>query len=291
MRPVHRHGAGPPSGAVSIRSFNRNFEGRSGTADAKVYLASPEVCTACAITGVITDPRRLKLKAIRTPEPKRYILNDDMIIPPSKKASPVEVLRGPNIKPLPAFDPLPETIRGRVLLKTADNVTTDHIMPAGAQVLPLRSNIPAISEYTFVRIDKEFPARSKQWGGGIVIGGENYGQGSSREHAALAPRYLGLKAVIVKSFARIHLANLINFGIVPLTFRDPADYDRTEQGDDLEIPSIAEILRKGGELKVFNRTKGTEFTVSYSFTDRQRAILESGGALNYVKHSSAPERA
>jgi aconitate hydratase len=281
-------GQAPPSGAVSIRSFNRNFEGRSGTADAKVYLASPEVCTACAITGVITDPRHLKLKDVKTAEPKRYVLNDDMIIPPSKKASAAEIIRGPNIKPLPEFEPLPATIRGRVLLKAGDNVTTDHIMPAGAQVLPLRSNIPAISEYTFVRIDKEFPARSKEWGGGIVIGGENYGQGSSREHAALAPRYLGLKAVIVKSFARIHLANLINFGIVPLTFSDGADYTGIDQGDDLEIPSIVEIIRSGGQLKVFNRTKGTEFTVTYSFTERQKAILESGGALNYVKHSSGP---
>lgn len=279
-------GQAPPSGAVSIRSFNRNFEGRSGTADARVYLASPEVCTACAITGVITDPRRLKLKAVRTAEPKHYVINDDMIIAPPKKPEAVEILRGPNIKPLPEFGALPQSILGRVLLKTSDNVTTDHIMPAGAQVLPLRSNIPAISEYTFVRVDKEFPKRSREWGGGIVIGGENYGQGSSREHAALAPRYLGLKAVIVKSFARIHLANLINFGIVPLTFSDPADYAGIDQGDELEIPDILKILTSGGGLKVLNRTKGTTFAVTYSFTDRQKAILAAGGALNYTRNSS-----
>lgn len=282
-------GQAPPSGAVSIRSFNRNFEGRSGTADAKVYLASPEVCTACAITGMITDPRSLKMKPIRIVEPKRYIIDDNMILPPSRKPEMVEIVRGPNIKALPQFEPMPATIAGKVLLKVSDNITTDHIMPAGAKVLPLRSNIPAISEHTFVRVDPEFPKRSKEWSGGIVVGGDNYGQGSSREHAALAPRYLGLKAVIVKSFARIHLANLINFGIIPFTFKDPNDYAKVDQGDELEIPHVLEILQKGEEVKVMDKTKGIEFAVNYNFTERQKAILLAGGALNYAKSGGTVE--
>ncbi len=276
-------GQAPPSGAVSIRSFNRNFEGRSGTVDAKVFLASPEVCTACALTGVITDPRSLKMRPPRITEPKRYIINDEMIIPPPKKAKEIEIVRGPNIKPLPKFDPMSSTISGKVLLKVSDNITTDHIMPAGAKVLPLRSNIPAISEFTFSRIDPEFPKRAKEWGGGIVIGGENYGQGSSREHAALAPRFLGIKAVIVKSFARIHLANLINFGIMPLTFADPNDYLNIAQGDELEMPNVREIIEKGESLTVTNKTKGVKFGVIYNFTERQKAIMIAGGALNHAR--------
>lgn len=276
-------GQAPPSGAVSIRSFNRNFEGRSGTADAKVYLASPEVCTACALTGVITDPRNLKIKPPRIPEPKRYVINDDMIIPPSKKNKDIEIIRGPNIKPIPKFNPMPSTITGKVLIKVGDNISTDHIMPAGAKVLPLRSNIPAISEFTFTRLDPEFPKRAKEWGGGIIIGGENYGQGSSREHAALAPRFLGINAVLVKSFARIHLANLINFGIVPLTFTNTEDYNLLEKGDDIEIPSIREIIEKGDNLTIINKTKGIKITANYNFTPRQKEILLAGGALNYAR--------
>jgi len=276
-------GQAPPSGAVSIRSFNRNFEGRSGTADAKVYLASPEVCTACALTGVITDPRNLKIKPPRITEPKRYLINDDMIIPPSKKNKDIEIIRGPNIKPIPKFDPMPSTITEKVLIKVGDNISTDHIMPAGAKVLPLRSNIPAISEFTFTRLDPEFPKRAKEWGGGIIIGGENYGQGSSREHAALAPRFLGIKAVLVKSFARIHLANLINFGILPLTFANPEDYNRIEKGDEIEIPGIREIFQKGDNLTIRNKTKDVEIIATYYFTDRQKKILLAGGALNYAR--------
>ena len=276
-------GQAPPTGAVSIRSFNRNFEGRSGTADAKVYLASPEVCTACALTGVITDPRSLKMKKIRIGDPQRYIINDEMIIPPTKKVEDVDIVRGPNIKSLPKFDSMPSSISGRVLLKVSDNITTDHIMPAGAKVLPLRSNIPAISEFTFSRIDPEFPKRAKEWSGGIVIGGENYGQGSSREHAALAPRFLGIKAVLVKSFARIHLANLINFGVIPLTFHDPDDYKNIDPGDELEISNVRNIIEKGEDLTVVNRTKNVKFRVVYNFTDRQKAILIAGGALNYAQ--------
>lgn len=276
-------GQAPPSGAVSIRSFNRNFEGRSGTVDAKVYLASPEVCTACALTGVITDPRHLKIRPPRINEPKRYIINDDMIIPPSKKYKDIKIIRGPNIKPIPKFEALPSAITGKVLIKVGDNISTDHIMPAGAKVLPLRSNIPAISEFTFTRLDPDFPKRAKEWGGGIIIGGENYGQGSSREHAALAPRFLGINVVLVKSFARIHLANLINFGIVPLTFANPEDYNHIEKGDEMEIPEIRETIQRGKSLTITNKTKGIKIITNYSFTDRQKEILLAGGALNYAR--------
>jgi aconitate hydratase len=276
-------GLAPASGSVSVRSFNRNFEGRSGTADAKVYLASPEVCTACAITGVITDPRNLNIKGIRIKEPKKYIINDNMIIPPPKKVDNITVLRGPNIKPLPAFEPMPDTIQAKVLLKVGDNITTDHIMPAGAKVLPLRSNIPAISEYVFSRIDSEFPKKAKEAGHCIVVGGDNYGQGSSREHAALAPKYLGLQAVIVKSFARIHLANLINFGILPLTFSNPSDYDLINQGDELEIKDVRKIISENGVLKARIVRSNSYIELNYTLTPRQKEIVLSGGALNYVK--------
>ncbi|HEY9187503.1 MAG TPA: aconitate hydratase [Ignavibacteria bacterium] len=276
-------GLAPASGSVSVRSFNRNFEGRSGTADAKVYLASPEVCTACAITGVITDPRNLNIKGIRIKEPKKYIINDNMIIPPPKKVDNITVLRGPNIKPLPAFEPMPDTIQAKVLLKVGDNITTDHIMPAGAKILPLRSNIPAISEYVFSRIDSEFPKKAKEAGHCIVVGGDNYGQGSSREHAALAPKYLGLQAVIVKSFARIHLANLINFGILPLTFSNPSDYDLINQGDELEIKDVRKIISENGVLKARIVRSNSYIELNYTLTPRQKEIVLSGGALNYVK--------
>ena len=276
-------GLAPASGSVSVRSFNRNFEGRSGTADAKVYLASPEVCTACAITGVITDPRNLNIKGIKIKEPKKYIINDNMIIPPPKKVDNITVLRGPNIKPLPAFEPMPDTIQAKVLLKVGDNITTDHIMPAGAKVLPLRSNIPAISEYVFSRIDSEFPKKAKEAGHCIVVGGDNYGQGSSREHAALAPKYLGLQAVIVKSFARIHLANLINFGILPLTFSNPSDYDLINQGDELEIKDVRKIISENGVLKARIVRSNSYIELNYTLTPRQKEIVLSGGALNYVK--------
>ncbi len=276
-------GLAPASGSVSVRSFNRNFEGRSGTADAKVYLASPEVCTACAITGVITDPRNLNIKGIKIKEPKKYIINDNMIIPPPKKVDNITVLRGPNIKPLPAFEPMPDTIQAKVLLKVGDNITTDHIMPAGAKILPLRSNIPAISEYVFSRIDSEFPKKAKEAGHCIVVGGDNYGQGSSREHAALAPKYLGLQAVIVKSFARIHLANLINFGILPLTFSNPSDYDLINQGDELEIKDVRKIISENGVLKARIVRSNSYIELNYTLTPRQKEIVLSGGALNYVK--------
>ena len=232
-------GQSPNSGGISLRTFNRNFEGRSGTADAQVYLVSPEVAAASALTGVLTDPRTLGEAPVVT-LPERFLINDNMIVPPADEADmdAVEIVRGPNIKPFPKTAPLPETVEAPVLLKVGDNITTDHIMPAGAKILPLRSNIPAISEHCFVRCDEEFPARCKKQGKGIIIGGSNYGQGSSREHAALAPLYLGIKAVIVKSFARIHVANLINAGILPLTFKNEADYDRISLMDDIVCKGV-----------------------------------------------------
>jgi aconitate hydratase len=275
-------GQAPPTGAASVRSFNRNFKGRSGTADDLVYLASPETCAATALHGVITDPRRLGEPIVVQP-PGRYLVNDNMIVPPAEDPASVEVIRGPNIEPVPVVQPIPETLRGRVLLKVGDNVTTDYIMPAGTQVLPLRSNIPAIAEYVFSRVDPDFVKRAKEWGGGFVVGGANYGQGSSREHAALAPMYLGLKAVIAKSFARIHHANLVNVGILPLTFTNEADYEAIEQGDEWEIAGAQAALQAGEALTVHNLTQNKTFQVSYNLTERGGRILLAGGLLNYIK--------
>jgi len=278
-------GQAPPSGAASVRSFNRNFKGRSGTADDQTYLASPETCAATALHGAITDPRKLGEPITISPPPE-YLVDDNMIVPPPKGGTVVEVIRGPNIKPVPVAPPLPDALRGQVLLKVGDNITTDHIMPAGAQVLPLRSNIPAIAEYVFWRVDADFVQRAKDakgQGGGMVVGGVNYGQGSSREHAALAPMYLGLKAVIVKSFARIHHANLINVGILPLTFADEANFDALEQGDEWEIAGVQDALRAGEDLTVRNLSQDTTFTVTYNLTERQVNILLVGGTLNYIK--------
>ncbi|MBV8086316.1 MAG: aconitate hydratase [Chloroflexi bacterium] len=277
-------GQAPPSGGVSLRSFNRNYEGRSGTADAKVYLCSPETCVAAAITGVITDPRTLGEK-IEITLPEKYLIDDGMVIPPALDPSTIEVVRGPNIKPLPVNTPLPDKIEGELLLKVGDNITTDHIMPAGAKILPLRSNIPAISQYVFSAIDPTFANRAKRAGAGFIIGGENYGQGSSREHAALAPMFLGVKAVIVKSFARIHKANLINFGILPLTFKDPADYDRLQQGDTLEFTGLHEELQQHKPLRIRNISQGYWFDATYDLTPRQIEIILQGGLLNHTKHA------
>lgn len=275
-------GQAPPTNAASVRSFNRNFKGRSGTAKDLVYLASPETCAATALYGIITDPRKLG-DPIVVPPPAKYLVDDNMIVPPPEDPTAVEVVRGPNIKPVPVAEPVPDTLRGRVLLKVGDNITTDHIMPAGAQVLPLRSNIPAIAEYVFWRVDPDFVQRAKEWDGGLVVGGVNYGQGSSREHAALAPMFLGLKAVIAKSFARIHHANLVNVGILPLTFVNEADFEKLEQGDEWEITGVQKAIQSGKNLTVRNLTKGGNFQVAYTLTERQVEILLTGGLLNYIK--------
>jgi aconitate hydratase len=273
-------GAAPPSGAVSVRTFNRNFEGRSGTKDAAVYLVSPEVAAATALAGVLTDPRSLG-SAPSIKLPKRFRVNDNLSIAPldAPVAAQAAILRGPNIAPLPAFPPLPDVLDGQALLKVADNITTDHIMPAGAKVLPLRSNIPEISKYVFEALDPTFAQRAKAAGGGFIVGGDNYGQGSSREHAALAPKYLGVKAVIVRSFARIHLANLINFGIVPLTFKNPADYDAIEPGDQLRV----EIGDLQGRVLLQNVTDGTEAELVHTLSPLDAEILKAGGKLPWIK--------
>lgn len=275
-------GQSPNSGAVSVRTFNRNFEGRSGTADAQVYLASPEVAVAAAITGNLIDPRDLGLP-MEVQMPENFLIDDTAILPPAEDPDAVTVLRGPNIKPLPVNQLLEETLDGTVLLKVADNITTDHIMPAGAKILPLRSNIPAISEYVFSGIDSQFASRAKEKGGGFIIGGQNYGQGSSREHAALAPMYLGVKAVITKSFARIHRANLVNFGIIPLTFVNEADYDKIQQGDQLEIPHIKTLINSSPEITLINKNNGAEIKLRHDLTNRQKEIITAGGLLNYTK--------
>ena len=275
-------GQAPASGAISLRSFNRNFQGRSGTADAQVYLASPEVCTAAALRGVITDPRELGAPP-KVSVPRSFVVEDNFIIRPAAKPEEVAVVRGPNIKPLPTHGPLEENFEGELLLVTGDNITTDHIMPAGANILPLRSNIPALSDYAFTRLDPTFPARARKAGGGFIVGGENYGQGSSREHAALVPMYLGVKAVLARSFARIHQANLVNFGILPLTLTDPRDYGRLKQGDTLRIAQVREVLRQGKPLTVVNLSQGYEFQVRYDLSERQVQMILAGGLLNMIR--------
>lgn len=279
-------GQAPPSGGVSVRSFNRNFQGRCGTADANVYLTSPEVCAACALTGEITDPRTLG-HAPKIEWPDKIEIDDSMIIPPTADKSSITIARGPNIKPLPEMKPVENRFAKEVLIKVGDNITTDHIMPAGAKILPLRSNIPAISEFVFSALDPKFVSRAKEKQGGIIVGGDNYGQGSSREHAAIAPLYLGIKAVIVKKFARIHKANLINFGILPLTFADPKDYDKIEQGDILEINEIVSGLNNGGMINVKNVTKGYTFATKCEVTKRNAEMLLAGGLINLTKKHAA----
>ncbi len=279
-------GQAPRSGAVSLRTFNRNFEGRSGTKDAKIYLVSVQTAAASALTGYITDPRTMgKAPDIKMPE--KFDIDDSMILPPSTNPDEVEVYRGPNIKPLPVQQKLPESLTGKVLIKVGDNITTDHIMPAGSKILPLRSNIPAISKYVFESVDAAFSERALKEKGGFVIGGENYGQGSSREHAALAPMYLGVKAVIAKSFARIHFANLINFGILPLIFENPSDYDKIGQGDELYAPNILKELGEHKPVTFINKTKNNEeYKFKYNLTGRQVKIIKEGGLLNETKNSN-----
>jgi aconitate hydratase len=276
-------GQAPPTGAVSVRTFPRNFPGRSGTKDDRVYLASPETAVAAAIFGELRDPRSLG-DYPRVAAPRHYHVVSGIRAPlPPAEAKKVEVVRGPNIVPFPQLTPLPETWRGEVWLKVGDNVTTDDILPAGSQILPLRSNLPAISQYAFTRLDPEFPARVQgQAGEGAIVGGENYGQGSSREHAALAPRYLGVRVKLVKTFARIHLANLINFGILPLTFEDPKDYDTLAQGQVIELPRVRQLLLDGAE-RLPLKAGGRKLWVRVDLSPRQRQLLEVGGALNLAR--------
>ena len=275
-------GFSPNSGGVSLRTFNRNFLGRSGTADARVYLVSPETAVASAITGEITDPRTLGLDKIEVSLPERFKIDDSAVLPPAspEEAAEVEVLRGPNIKELPQGRALGDCISAELTLKLGDNITTDHIMPAGAKILPYRSNIPKLSEFCFGVCDSSFPERAKAAGESIIVGGANYGQGSSREHAALVPLYLGVRAVIAKSFARIHAANLVNAGILPLTFKDPADYDALKQGDRLALCGIDAGLESG---TVYLQAGERRMELSCTFSPRQRAILRAGGLLNYTK--------
>jgi len=276
-------GQAPPSDAISVRTVNRNFLGRSGTADDRVYLASPYVAAACALTGAITDPRTLGPRPPRIALPQRFIIDDSLILPPSAKPESVTVERGPNIRSLPLRGPMEDLLEGSVVLKVKDDVTTDEILPAGAKVLPLRSNIPAIAEYVFERIDPSFVRRVKDLGGGFVVGGENYGQGSSREHAALTPMYLGIKAILAKSYARIHRSNLINFGVLPLTFKEDADFEKIKQGDRLKIEEIHTRLRGGGFLRVENVTQQRVFDVAHGLNDREIEVLLAGGLLNYIR--------
>ena len=279
-------GFSPSSAGVSLRTFNRNFLGRSGTKDANVYLCSPETAVASALTGYITDPTTLdSIGEIVLPE--RFRIDDGAIVAPCGEGEEddCEVVRGPNIKPFPETKPLERTLSAAVSLKVGDNITTDHIMPAGAKILPYRSNIPYLSKFCFEVVDEGFSERAKSLGSSIIVGGSNYGQGSSREHAALVPLYLGVKAVVVKSFARIHVANLINAGIVPLTLKNESDYDAVEQGDELFIGDILDAFDKG-EALIENKTKGVTFACACSFTERQKAILKAGGLLAYTKEQS-----
>ncbi len=277
-------GFSPNSAGVSLRTFNRNFIGRSGTADAQVYLVSPETAVAAALTGEITDPRLLG-DNIEVKMPDSFKLDDSAVIAPAtpQEAKDLEVLRGPNIKPFPKSAPQEETLTAELVLKVGDNITTDHIMPAGAKILPYRSNIPHLSQFCFGVCDETFPERAKALGKSIIVGGSNYGQGSSREHAALVPMYLGVRAVITKSFARIHVANLINAGIMPLTFKNPDDYDKLNQGDKLTLTNVFDGMDKG-EITLTDETTGESFPLSCSFTERQKAILKAGGLLEYTKN-------
>ncbi|MDP4133330.1 MAG: aconitate hydratase [Bacillota bacterium] len=279
-------GQSPNSKGISLRTFNRNFEGRSGTKDAQIYLVSPEVAAISAITGVLTDPRSLgEMPDFKLPA--EFLINDNMIVAPvsEKDMDSVEILRGPNIKPFPTTTPLDDVIDCKCSLKVGDNITTDHIMPAGSKILPLRSNIPAISKFCFTACDDSFPERAEKLGKSIIVGGSNYGQGSSREHAALAPLHLGVKAVIVKSFARIHRSNLINAGILPCTFKNECDYDKINQGDELVLSNVRDSIEKGSDLILLNKTTGDEIVLNCELSDRAKDIVLAGGLLSYTKQN------
>ena len=275
-------GFSPNSGGVSLRTFNRNFEGRSGTADGQVYLVSPEVAVAAALTGEITDPMTMEPIG-RVEMPAAFKIDDSAIIPPAPEAeaAALEIMRGPNIKAFPDSKPQEDTLAAPLILKVGDNITTDHIMPAGSKILPYRSNIPHLSQFCFGVCDTTFPERAKEAGTSIIVGGNNYGQGSSREHAALVPLYLGVRAVVTKSFARIHVANLINAGIMPLTFKNPEDYDKVNQGDALKLVDIYKGM-DSGEIVMKDETTGEDFVLVCDFTERQKEILKAGSLLKYV---------
>ncbi|HXX33374.1 MAG TPA: aconitate hydratase [Thermodesulfobacteriota bacterium] len=284
-------GQAPSSGAISVRTMNRNFTGRSGTPEDQVYLASPYVAVACALKGYIADPRKLGPKPPRVLMPARFFIDDSLILSPPSRPEKVVIERGPNIKPLPLRGPLEDFMEGSVILKVGDNISTDDILPAGAQVLPLRSNIPAISEHLFERIDAHFVKRTKQLEGGFVVGGENYGQGSSREHAALAPMYLGIKAILTKSYARIHRSNLINFGILPLTFKEADEFSKIQQGDTLRVMGLRKGLRSTDFLTIENETQKRSFEVLHGFNQREIEILLAGGLLNHTSSSVTKRQA
>ncbi len=279
-------GQAPGTGQVSLRTFPRNFPGRSGTKDDQVYLCSPETAVATALKGIITDPRDLSKEMAypRIQDPSEYLIDPSAVIPPPRELGKTGVIRGPNIKPLPQMDPLPDTLEAQVVIKVGDNISTDTIMPAGSKVLPLRSNIEAISEFVYYQVNPHFHRECKEQGNVAVIGGENYGQGSSREHAALAPRYLGIRVKVAKSFARIHKANLCNFGILPLVFKDAGDYDRLEKGSKLVFPNVRQLIEEGRrEIPV--EVDGHPIVTLLELSDRQRRHLLAGGALNFVKHA------
>lgn len=278
-------GQSPKTDAISLRTFNRNFEGRSGTKSAQVYLVSPETAALSAINGYLSDPTELDISnEIEMPE--KFLINDNMVVEPAPENNDVEVVRGPNIKEYPVNGKLEMSVTGKALIKVEDNITTDHIMPSNAKLLPFRSNVPYLSNFCLAPCDDKFPERAKENGGGFIIAGSNYGQGSSREHAALAPLYLGIKGVIAKSFARIHMANLINSGILPMTFADEADYDKIDMMDTLVIDNLLDSVKNDNSLVVKNVTKGTEFKVNFALSDRQRDIMALGGLLNYTKEMS-----
>jgi aconitate hydratase len=274
-------GQSPGTDAISLRTVNRNFYGRSGTLSGQIYIVSPETAAVSAISGVLTDPTEIDVD-LTIDMPKEFLIDDSMILAPAPTNAEVEVVRGPNIKPFPVSKPLGEEVEGKVLIKVEDNITTDHIMPSNSKLLPFRSNIPYLAEFCFNTVDTEFPKRAKEFDGGFIIAGGNYGQGSSREHAALAPLYLGVKAVIAKSFARIHKANLINNGIVPMEFKNEVDYDSIDLIDDLKMENIQTALESGVAI-VKNLTKGTQFEATVDLTEKEIAVIKDGGRLNYVK--------